>query len=456
MKMKMKMKNKLYYGLLLMTAILLSLNLQAQVTIGSGAIPDEYSLLDLVTTTVKKGLHLPRLTSAEIMTLTDSWDTSDKKNKAEGLVVYNTNSHCYLVWNGNIWLSLCSPEANPPVITTQPRSFNWKETTGTGDLLGIGVDGPTINVIASGTPPLSYQWYEVPLNVNSAPAPATGIGNQTANYTPDLSQFGMRRYYCIITDGNNSSIPSNIARVAVGCGALNDAGNWISFMCYNLGATIPNKSIDSQKAYPSPTGSGVTDATVYGDLYQWGRVADGHEKRTSEVEQGGSGVTLSGGQATGIFAGKFLTGDAGSNENWRPNNGDADRLWLHYKGGYDPCPTGWRIPVQTEVGSIFRSGATPGTLNDATSNVWTWYDGNTSGLELRPDGETVTLFFPAAGIRLYDAGALVNTGVECNIWTSTIYGTGSANLWDGPNHAVPSDVTYRSYGLAVRCVAWNN
>jgi hypothetical protein len=56
----------------------------------------------------------------------------------------------------------------------------------------------------------------------------------------------------------------------------------LTFMYYNLGADPSYDIPEKQMAYtPSPNTDGSPDATVYGDLYQWGRTTDGHEKRNS-------------------------------------------------------------------------------------------------------------------------------------------------------------------------------
>jgi len=56
----MRNKNKqIGLEILLLSAVLFTVPLKAQVTVGAQTPPDNYSLLDLVTTNVKKGVHLP-------------------------------------------------------------------------------------------------------------------------------------------------------------------------------------------------------------------------------------------------------------------------------------------------------------------------------------------------------------------------------------------------------------
>ena len=82
-----------------------------------------------------------------------------------------------------------------------------------------------------------------------------------------------------------------------------------------------------------------TDAASYGDLYQWGRCSDGHEKRTS-----GPTTTLSSTDTPGH--GDFITTSAAPND-WR--NPQNDNLWQGVAGTNNPCPAGYRIPTEAEL-----------------------------------------------------------------------------------------------------------
>lgn len=101
-------------------------------------------------------------------------------------------------------------------------------------------------------------------------------------------------------------------------------GSKLAWIDRNLGAT--------QVATSS------TDTAAYGDLYQWGRGTDGHEKRTS-----GTTSTLSTTDQPGH--GDFITTSINPLD-WRsPRN---DNLWQGVDGVNNPSPPGWRIPTQTE------------------------------------------------------------------------------------------------------------
>jgi uncharacterized protein (TIGR02145 family) len=86
----------------------------------------------------------------------------------------------------------------------------------------------------------------------------------------------------------NDSVISDLAEIAVGCGAKTVNGEWLSFLCFNLGART--LWIDDQKNYsisfptPNDPTTGLhyyvsNEEYLYGDLYQWGRIGDGHQFR---------------------------------------------------------------------------------------------------------------------------------------------------------------------------------
>ena len=82
------------------------------------------------------------------------------------------------------------------------------------------------------------------------------------------------------------------------------------------------------------------DSANYGDLFQWGRSdEDGHQIRTSGVT-----TTLSTSDNPGHS--NFIY-DMGSPYYWR--SPQKDNLWQGVSGINNPCPSGWRIPTETEL-----------------------------------------------------------------------------------------------------------
>jgi uncharacterized protein (TIGR02145 family) len=228
------------------------------------------------------------------------------------------------------------------------------------------------------------------------------------------------------------------------CGARTITNNWLTFMCYNLGAD-ENMSLEEQTYYKPRS---VTDPAVYGDLYQWGRNGDGHEKRTSPYLP--ISVDTDTPNSPYFFNSKLYEYD------WRTNGNDGnhEKRWSDdQKAANDPCPAGWRVPTQKQWASIFREDRyNTDSPSKATANTWTWISRGTNGFMV---GDA--LFLPATGFRDKDSSASIkDTGEYGKYWSSTwsngrILGNAyriqfCKSLIDPANHS------YISRGFAVRCV----
>jgi uncharacterized protein (TIGR02145 family) len=173
----------------------------------------------------------------------------------------------------------------------------------------------------------------------------------------------------------------------------------------NLGA--------SQKATSS------TDANAYGDLYQWGRRSDGHQCRSS-----GNVSTLS--IIDQPAHGSFITTDSG-NYDWRsPQN---NNLWQGINGTNNPCPTGYRLPTETEINAELLS----------------WSANTSVGAFASP------LKLPMAGYRFSSSGSLLTVGSFGVYWSSTVNGTNAISLYF---YSINADMSYdyRAIGFSVRCL----
>jgi hypothetical protein len=333
--------------------------------------------------------------------------------------------------------------AGPLKITKQPESFTWRRKyDATGDPNYNTDPAPvTLSVVASGSGTLTYSWYEKPKNKNIT-THGTKIVS-TASYTPDISAWGMRTYYCVVSNGTDSVV-SNYADVAVGCGAKTTDGNWLSFMCYNLGA---NTNLPPFVYYSE--GPDV-DYDIKGYLFQWGRVADGHQWRGS-IKVAGPWVNPNLGQVPSAdtnFYGKFISNtSSASYGDW--SSSPLTMAWNSLKNGPDPCPIGWVVPAISDFASIFGENTWAGVSpENATVNTWLPVTG---GYLILPNGADSTLFLPHTGRRMMDATAN-SSGQVGYYWASAPYTLRGPTFSIGRGPGLVTSQVEMATGFAVRCV----
>jgi uncharacterized protein (TIGR02145 family) len=161
------------------------------------------------------------------------------------------------------------------------------------------------------------------------------------------------------------------------------------------------------------------DGASYGDLYQWGRFADGHQCRNS-----GTTSTLSTTDTPGH--GNFITVNS-SNDDWR--NPPNDNLWQGVSGTNNPCPTGFRLPSEAELLSERQS----------------WSNNNSDGAFASP------LKLPLPGRRDNRSGAIGTVGFNAFYWSSTVSGFDCFYLAFNSS-GVNISANARSHGFSVRCI----
>ena len=174
-----------------------------------------------------------------------------------------------------------------------------------------------------------------------------------------------------------------------------------------------------------------TDADSYGDLYQWGRNTDGHQIRTSITA---SSQVVSGAEGTSFIIGfsDWLT--VQDDTRW---NSETEAAPVKVTAN-DPCPTGFRVPTETELEAERNNGGT---------GFW-----GTGSAQNNPAGAyNSPLKLPVAGYRLSSTGALTNVGSNGRYWSSTVSGTFARYLNFYSSSAGLSSLS-RANGFSVRCI----
>ena len=162
-----------------------------------------------------------------------------------------------------------------------------------------------------------------------------------------------------------------------------------------------------------------TDTLAYGDLYQWGRLGDGHQYRTSS--------TIPTNSAHDVPRHSSFILETVSPFDWRdPQN---NNMWQGASGTYNPCPTDFRVPTQAEFETERAS----------------WDTDDAAGAFGSP------LKLVRGGYRFRTTGSFNGIGISGDYWTSTASGGDAVRLsFNSSSVAVVSDD--RAYGYSVRCI----
>jgi uncharacterized protein (TIGR02145 family) len=274
-----------------------------------------------------------------------------------------------------------------------------------------------------------------------------GIGTNTPAASAQLDVTSTERGFLVprmsSTERNAIVSPANglqIYNTTTGCLNYFNINAWYE-VCgvYNLAAQYPAGSVfcagptaivdvtnpTTGKTWmdrnlgASQVATSSTDDASYGDLYQWGRRSDGHQCRTSATTS-----TLSSSDQPGN--GDFILSPS-TPYDWRsPKN---DNLWQGVNGVNNPCPSGYRIPTETELD------------NERLS----WVQNNGIGAFSSP------LKFTIGGNRSQATGPVINLASFGNYWSCTVNTTISIYLRFGSGVA-GLDAGYRASGISVRCI----
>ncbi len=412
----------------------------------SGAAPHKSAMLDIASTT--QGVLIPRMTDEQRKNL---------KDPAHGLMIYNTTSKMFNFYNDKGWqrilhfkvsstkatgtgpglgtaINLSGNSPNPSSIldvSSTEKGFLLPRTTPntiTSPANGLIIYNTNTNSInyynGSSWVHLSHNFID---NKKEAGASVGGVAiNATGESAHESAMLDIKStskgvLFPRMTDTERNKIKSPAESLIIYNTSQNKFQSWTGLAWEEWGTdviTATGKIWMDRNLGASRVATSYNDVNAYGDLYQWGRFTDGHEKRTSTITN-----TLSTTNAPNHN--KFITASTSPND-WR--NPQNNNLWQGVNGINNPCPTGYRIPTAVEL--------------EAERASWN-YNGSAGAMHS-------PLKLPTAGHR--DPGGYLDPGgTYSDYWSSTTDGTQAKALNISSNSSAVQPFE-RVRGFSVRCI----
>lgn len=395
----------------------------AQVGIGTTE-PHASSILDVTAT--DKGFLPPRMTDVQRTAIA---------GPTSGLTIYNTEANCLQWYDGAFWFDACTKEISAVPNSNLTAATPTYQGESVINSTGIGYNGETVPAASTITVQLS--------NTSATPQeygllathPATGL-----QYSATGTIAGSVSNEPVILTHNEVSIPWQTYGVITML--LQGTSSTL-----NLVPRIDIKSIPATETQVTDVDYGtqtwmdrnlgarrvanaINDVLSYGNYYQWGRPADGHEIGVW------NGANITDGRGFENTTATLASDDAPGHPNfittssppydWR--SGNNDNRWATANQG--PCPPGYHVPTRAQWVEADAFGA---------------WDNNTDIYES-------ALKLPSAGNHFRTNLHLSNQGTQVNYWSSTVESANARFLSATSAFATGSGQTERANGHGVRCI----
>jgi uncharacterized protein (TIGR02145 family) len=267
-------------------------------------------------------------------------------------------------------------------------------------------------------------------NFNTQIVASTGVTGLTASLTEGTFMIGNGSLTFIIS---GTPAGTGTANFTFSIGGRNCILRRIVY-CSNTVTAIVNvtnpitgKTWMDRNLGASQVATSSDDYSSYGDFYQWGRLADGHQCPNSPA----TNIILSSSDQPTVR--EFLV-PTSSPMDWRiPQNSN---LWQGVNGINNPCPIGYRLPTYAELDAERAS----------------WISNNGQG------AFASRLKWSQAGSRRMSGPLLVYQVQVGQYWSSTVNGTNSFYLSFYNSDLISSTIeaemfsSARYVGMPVRCI----
>ena len=365
------------------------------------------------------GLVVPRVANATAVT-----------TPVNGMQIYDIAEKCFKGYANGAWVAITTCTPVPAIFTVASPTY---QGTSVIDATGIGYNGEAVPAASTITVQAT--------TTTAGPYTLTATDAATGLVYSASGTFASAGTFPVVLTPNAVVMPALSSGVITM--ALTGASNSI-----NLLPRIDVKSIPASATtvtdvtYGTQTwmdrnlgarrvATALNDVYSYGNHYQWGRPADGHEISVW------NGTTHTSGRgfydSTALEA--LATTDAPSHNNfiltnvtpfdWRTDNND--NRWQTASQG--PCPAGYHVPTTTEWDTADTFGA--------------WNN--------NADPFNSALKLPSAGNRHRIIGLLSDQGTLGYYWSSTVSGTNARFLYFYSTVASTNN-NLRAHGFSVRCL----
>ena len=322
-----------------------------------------------------------------------------------------------MYWNGSAWVVVATTANQGAALQLIAGVPTW-----VGGTPPTAPGAPTIGTATGGDAQATVP-FTAPTSNGGAAITTYTATSSPGNITGTVSQAGSGTITVTGLTNNTPYTFTVTATNSVGTGAASAASNSVTPVAAAPSVTTVTSSTGrvwmDRNLGATQVATSSTDADSYGDLYQWGRGTDGHQIRTS-------GTTTTRSSSDTPENGNFITSSGGD---WRSSQND--NLWQGVNGTNNPCPTGYRLPTETEW----------------TAEIASWGSGNNNSVGALAS----PLKLPMAGNRTNSAGSLGNVGSFAFYWSSTVSSAKSRSLGFFTS-AASMAATDRATGFAVRCI----
>jgi uncharacterized protein (TIGR02145 family) len=324
-----------------------------------------------------------------------------------------------------------------PVVTTAALSnVNIAAGTATGGGSIVSDGGATIT--QSGL--VMSKTNATPTKADSVMAGTTATGTFTTNLTG--LDFGKTYYFRAFATNSVGTGYGDVVTLTTSADSVKFTYNGQSVTYGIITSPASGKKWLDRNLGAKQVATSSTDYLAYGDLFQWGRPADGHQVMNWTSSGTGVATVMTNVLATSDNPGHSNWIDATASDTWDWRSDNNMNRWATNPQG--PCPAGWHVPSLAEWGA-----ETSTTVQEGTA---------TSGGIMNAITAYTQLKLTAAGFRRSPSstvGQLGLTGTDGYYWSTSLdiqswgawariynYGTDYCQL----NHLV------NSTGACIRCI----